>query len=320
MSLIASWLASPPPDAALEISPERVTAAVVSRRGPSAILEAFASEALPGGAIVPSLTAENIVDRGAVVAAVRTVLSQLGARPRRIALVIPDVAAKVSLIRFDHVPSRRDDLDQLVRWQTRKSAPFPVEEACLTYTMGRRAADGTELVVAMARRDVVREYETVCEDAGVYAGLVDLATFGVINWFLASSDIPSGDWLVVHMRPDYTSLVIMRGEDVIFFRSRPEGENDTLADLVHQTAMYYEDRLTGAGFSRVFLGGTGRVAGAADAARSNLEQRLGVTVDPIDPTRSPAVTLRARATPHPTDGLAPLIGMMLRTEQEAVPA
>ena len=29
---------------------------------------------------------------------------------------------------------------------------------------------------------------------------------------------------VVHMRPDYTSIAIMRGGDVIFFRSKPEGD------------------------------------------------------------------------------------------------
>ena len=32
MSLFASWLASPPPDAAIEIAPERVSVAVVGER------------------------------------------------------------------------------------------------------------------------------------------------------------------------------------------------------------------------------------------------------------------------------------------------
>ena len=90
--------------------------------------------------------------------------------------------------------------------------------------------------------------EGVCEDAGLYAGIVDLSSFSVVNCFLAGGRVPTGDWLVVHMRSDYTSIVIMRGGDVIFFRKRAEGDGDPFADLVHQTTMYYQDRLSGQGF------------------------------------------------------------------------
>jgi Tfp pilus assembly PilM family ATPase len=102
-----------------------------------------------------------------------------------VALIIPDVAQRCRS-RFDQVPARRDDLDQLVRWQVRKSAPFAIDEACVSYTPGARAADGSaEFVVVLARRDVVEEYERACADAGAYAGLVDLATFSVLNPVLA---------------------------------------------------------------------------------------------------------------------------------------
>ena len=74
--------------------------------------------------------------------------------------------------------------------------------------------------------------------------------------------------------------MIMRGEHVIFFRNRPEGDEASIADLVHQTAMYYQDRLSGERFSRVFLGGSGRVMGAVESARRSLEERLGASVEP----------------------------------------
>ena len=147
----------------------------------------------------------------------QTVVSRLGSRPRRVALVVPDVAARVSLVKFDQVPQARADLDQLIRWHLKKSAPFPIEDACVTYAPGAAASDGgREFVVALARRDAVREYEGVCEDAGLYAGLVDLSSFSVVNCFLSGGRVPTGDWLVVHMRSDYTSIVIMRGGDVIY--------------------------------------------------------------------------------------------------------
>jgi type IV pilus assembly protein PilM len=321
MSLFASWLASPPPDAAIEIAPERVSVAVVGERSRGLVVQAYASEAIAAGAVVASLTSTNVLNRTVVAGALRAALERAGIRARRVALVIPDLAAKVSLVRFDTVPARREDLDQLVRWQVKKASPFPIEDAVVTWTAAARHSDGSaEFLVVSARRDIVAEYEAVCEQANLYAGLVDLSTLSIVNLILGGRDVPQVDWLVVHLRPDYTSIVIMRGEQVIFFRNRPEGDQTSIADLVHQTAMYYEDRLQGQRFARVFLGGTGRVGGAVDLARKNLEERLGVSVERIDPSQSAVLTDRIVASPDLMDVLGPLVGMAFRTRGQTVTA
>ncbi len=314
MSILSSWLASPPLEAAIEIAPDAVSIVVLGGRGDRPLVQGYAVEPLPAGAVVPSLTAANLVDREAVVSAVRTACRSVGVTPGRAALVIPDVAAKVSLLRFEHTPGRRDDLDQLIRWQIRKSTPFPIEEAVVSHVPG---AQGTgEYVVLAARREVVHEYEGVCEEIGIDAGLVDISTFGVVNLFLSGGMADSGDWLVVHMRPEYTSIVILRQQDLIFFRNRAEGEEDALEDVVHQAAMYYQDRLEGRGFTRVLLGGKTRTPGAVDQARRNLEARMGTVVELIDPTAAAALTDRIQATPDLMATLAPLVGILLRTRQE----
>jgi type IV pilus assembly protein PilM len=315
--LLTTFLASPPPDAAVEIASDRVSAATIAARGDGVTVSSYAVEALPAGAVTPALTGRNIANAEAVAGALRTVLGRLDTRVERVALILPDVAAKVSLVHFDTVPARRDDLDQLVRWQVRKASPFPIEEACVTYSAGARAGAGGGFVVAVARRDVVQEYENACTSAGAYAGLVDLATFSVLNLFLAGDRAPAGDWLAVHMRPAYTSIAIMRGGDMIFFRNR-EGDEEPLADLVHQTTMYYQDRLSGRGFTRVFIGGAGRSAGAVDAARRELEGRLQLNADPID--AGITVADRISVGTDLMDVLAPLAGLLLRSHKEPVHA
>ena len=317
MSILASWLASPPLEAALEISPAAVSVAVLGGRSSSPVVQGYAVEPLPPGAVTPSLTSGNISDPDTVARAVSSACQSLGLKPKRIALVIPDVAAKVSLVKFEQTPPKREDLNQLIRWQVKKSTPFPVDDACLTYTTGARSANGSEFVVVIARREIVREYESVCERVGIEAGLIDISTFGVINLFLSSNLGAAGDWLVVHMRPEYTSIAILRRDDLLFFRNRAEGDAEALEDVVHQTAMYYQDRLEGRGFSRILLGGIGRLQGEVDLARRNLEARMGTVVEPIDPTRGAALTDRIHATPELMATLSPLVGMLLRTRREA---
>ena len=321
MSVFDSWIASPAPDAAVEITSDRVAVASIGERGSGLVVQSYGVEPLPAGAVDASLTSSNIHNRAAVVAALRSALDRADLRPRRVALVIPDVTAKVSLVKFETLPSRREDLAQLVRWQVKKAAPFAIEEALVTYTPSSRTSDGgAEFLVLTARRDIVAEYEAVCEELRMYPGLVDLATLSVLSLFLGAGAGPSGDWLVVHLRPDYTSIVIMRGEHVIFFRNRPEGDEAAIADLVHQTVMYYQDRLSGERFARVFLGGGGRTPGIVEIARQSLEQRLAVPVERIDPTRAAALTDRIAATPDLIDALSPLIGMAVRTRTDAVTA
>lgn len=320
MSILTSWLASPLPDAAVEIAPEGVSAAVVVPRAGRFAVQAYATEPLPKGAVTASLASPNILDRRLVVETLREVLGRLGTKPKRIALVIPDAAVKVSLLKFEHVPARRDDLEQFVRWQIRKSAPFAIEDASVTYTAGAQHADGAEFLVELARRDIVRDYETVCGNAGAYAGLVDIATVSTINLFLGTGRQPTGDWLLVHMRPAYTSLAILRGDRLIFFRNRAEGEGESLLDLVHQSAMYYQDRLEGAGFARVLL--TGRGDGETDhtEVRRSLAERLGVDVQEVNATDIVPMTERINAAPDVSDSLAPLVGILLRTQREVVTA
>jgi Tfp pilus assembly PilM family ATPase len=316
MSILSSLHEATPPSVAIELAAHRVSAAAIEVRAGKPVVSAHASEPLPDGVLVPSLTLANVHDRAALIGALGRVLDRLGGRPRRVGLVIPDPVARVSLVRFEKVPPRRQDLDQLVRWQVRKAAPFAIEEAQVSYVTGLRAADGQEFIVTTARRDIVGEYEEVCSEVGAHPGIVDLATFNVVNAVLAGSPPLADDWLLVNVTADYASIAILRGEHLIFFRNRASDTDGTLADLVHQSAMYYEDRLGGTGFSRVILaGGTGggtRQAAEVEEARKSLADRLGSAVETVDPLAAAALTDRITVAPALVDALAPLVGLLLR--------
>ncbi|HKT81877.1 MAG TPA: pilus assembly protein PilM [Vicinamibacterales bacterium] len=306
---------APPPTVAVEIAARRVSAALVEPRGDQFLVSAHASEILPAGTIVPSLTAQNILNPNAVVNALDRVFDAVG-RPRRVGLVLPDPVARVSLIKFEQVPARPQDLDQLVRWQTRKAAPFSIDEAQVSHAPGARAEDGQEFIVSIAKRAVIAEYEGVCSTAGAHAGVVDISTFNVINTLLAASTSPSGDWLLINVAPEYASIAILRGADLIFFRNRASEGDGSLTDLVHQTAMYYEDRLQGTGFAHVLL--TGASLAAQDqpidlhAIRRGLAERLRTAVEIVDARQVASLADRITAGPALLDTLAPLVGLLVR--------
>lgn len=314
-SLFGRWLASPPPPAAIEISARRVSVVAIAGRGTSRTLTGQTSEPLPDGLVTPTLNGVNVHDVGALAARIKAAADRVSPRPRKAALVLPDTVAKVSILRFEKVPAKAQDLEQLIRWQVRKAAPFKIEDAQVSWTEGVDVAGGgREYFVIVARRDIVESYERACEQAGVYVGLVDIASTNLVNAAIASRPAAAtGDWLLVHTASDYSTLVVVRNGQVIFFRNRPsEAVAHDMGEMVHTTAMYYEDRLGGGAFTRVVLSGASALGDAGELARRQIEERLGVKVETLDVREAVALRDRIAAGPELLDTLAPAVGILTR--------
>lgn len=306
------WLTPAPPSVAIEIAAHRVTVVEVAATGG---VTAYAGEGLMDGAVAPALAGVNITTPDLVREAVRRALERAGlTAARRVALVVPDSIARVSLLTFDQLPARAQDLDQLVSWQLRKSAPFAVEEAVVSHFPA--GSDGGKVSVAavMVRRDVLAQYEAVVSGLGMHAGIVDLASFNVMNALLSSAPAGERDWLVVHVAREATTLAILRGPSLMFYRHRGHADDESLGSLVHQTAMYHEDRLGGGGFARVWLSGAGA---RGDEAREQIASRVEAPVEIVDVRPAAAVEGLASPSADVLDALAAPVGVLVRERREA---
>jgi type IV pilus assembly protein PilM len=230
--------------------------------------------------------------------------------------VIPDNAARVSLLPFEQLPAKAQDVDQLIRWKLKKSTPFPIEEAQVSWFIAHRTNAGPVIAATVARRDVVNQYEAVATGAGLHAGIVDLASFNVMNAVIGAGAAPASDWLLVTMAPEATTLAIGRGDNLMFYRHRPAVEDEGLGALVHQTAMFHEDRLGGTRFSRVWLCGAG-VGPSADQARREIRESLGVAVEVVDVRAASEIGSRINASTDVLDALAAPVGVLLRDRKAA---
>jgi type IV pilus assembly protein PilM len=310
---LPAWLTPPPVDVAVEITSRRVTVAEVSAGEGAVVVSAFGSEALPPDAVTPAFVGPNVVKPEAVVIAMRQAFERAGVKPpRRVALVVPDSLARVSLVAFEQVPDKPADLDQLVRWQVKKATPFPIEDAQVSYVVAHAEPGSTTFAVTVARRDVITQYEAIAGALGMHAGLVDLSSFNLINAVLAAPAPPTGDWLLVSISAESTTLAILRGRALMFYRHRTAMEDEPLSALVHQTAMYHEDRMGGSAFSRVMLSSAALGPAGADGARREISLRLGVSADHVETRATAGLRERLAGMPGMLDALAAPVGLLLR--------
>ncbi len=252
----------------------------------------------------------------AVTEAIRRVIGRLGTRVRRVALVVPDPVARVALVQLEQVPTRRDDLVKLIEWQVRKGVPFPADEARVSFIPASAQGGGQEFLASVARASVIAALEGVCQAAGLQVGLVDLASIAAINLRLAGR-AHEGDWLLVHVRPETSAVAVLRGDRVLFFRSRQDDDGVDVVDFVHQAVMYYQDRLEGRGFEAAYVAGSGTPGRPAGELRRVIEERLQAPAVCLDPTDLATVPAQAAAMPEARDVLTTLLGMGLRASAGA---
>jgi type IV pilus assembly protein PilM len=161
--------ATPHPQLAIEIAPDRISGARWTRTG---ALDGFAVESLPPAAIVPSAVETNIQNPSAVKSAVASVCSRLRAKDEDVALLLPDPVIRVFVQHFDEFPRSQSEAIPMLRWKLKKSVPFEVDETLISYMRQAPRDAGVDIVTSLARLRIVREYETLFEVAGLRPGVV----------------------------------------------------------------------------------------------------------------------------------------------------
>jgi type IV pilus assembly protein PilM len=162
------------PRVACEIAPQGVVAARSELA--TAPLAAVAKVSLAEGAVAPGLRPGNVVDRVAVIAAIRSVLEQIEAKPNSreadLTLVIPDAAVRVLLLDFDSLPGRLAEALPIVKFRLKKLLPFDADDAMVSYQVMSSSKSVVRVLAVAIPQDVLAEYESVARQAGFEPGAV----------------------------------------------------------------------------------------------------------------------------------------------------
>ena len=176
---LTRWLdAIPHPQLALEVSSDRIAVARWSRTGS---LDSFAVELLPPGAIVPSAVETNLVSSAAVHSAVSKACDRVRTREEDIALILPDPVIRVFVQHFEEFPRSAAEAIPMLRWKLKKSIPFEADETIISYMRQPPREAGIDVVTALARLRIIREYESLVEGVSLYPGVVLSSSLAAIS-------------------------------------------------------------------------------------------------------------------------------------------
>jgi type IV pilus assembly protein PilM len=243
------------PRLACEITLDRVIAARASDHHNR--LEMFTSRQLPAGAIAPGLNGPNVINPEALRSAISGALGAVNGGNRDVIVIVPDAAIRVLLLDFEALPTRPQEVDPVIRFRLKKSLPFDVEQAVVSYEV-RRGSNGVRVVTAVSPRSIIEEYEAAFRDSGYMPGVVlpsSLAALGTLE----------GERPTLLLKVDPTNIMIAAAEHqelrLVRTLDNPHGaavSAEELAEGVLPSIVFFEDTFA-AHIEQIYVGGVERL-------------------------------------------------------------
>jgi type IV pilus assembly protein PilM len=266
LDALKSILRDPPPGMAFEISEEGIAAARIGSR------VEMEFQPLRPGVLSVSPVRENVLEEQEFLAAVKQVA---GAR-KGAALILPDYSARITVLDFDQFPADAEEQLALIRFRLKRSVPFDVDTAAISY-VAQSGGKNTDVVVVMTPLEIVARYEAPFRAAGMNPGLVTMSS-------LAAMELAPETGLNVFAKLAGRVLTVLVRNKNILKMARcvelPSADLDDVAAMLAPTFVYVEDNLGGRA-DKLTLCGFGS---ATDEAQRRFSQELGVEVEPL---RSP---------------------------------
>src|SRR5579864_8705730 len=255
---------SPRPKLACEIASDRILAGRVSDHGDT--LEVSAAHELAPGSVVPDLVENNLRQRDRVRKGIEEALESVAGRTHDVIAIVPDAAVRVVLVEFDTLPSDSEEALGVVRFRLKKSLPFDVDKAKVSYH-AQKFSDGVRVVAAVALASVMEGYESVFRDAGFDPGVVLPSMLAALG--AADAKRPT---MVVKVDAHTTSIAILNEDQLQLFRTLENARGVTitgeqLAEEVYPSVVFFQDTYH-LNIERIYIAGLSESGGAAPALRA----------------------------------------------------
>lgn len=290
LEYLERWVPEPPPDQLFEITESSL--AGVSPRAPSQIKQ----QVLIERSLAVSPSAPNLLKPQFY----REALSQIsgpaassragktsgnGLKRATTGLVIPDYAVRMAILDFEEFPAGEEERNALIRFRLRKSVPFHIDEAQVSYSIQLNEPKRIEVLAVAIARPILDEYEGLFADAGYRVGLVTPSSIAALPLWTGPEP---GLRLVAKSAGSILSVLLLEQGRVRLVRcldlASGEGEETESGEfnaltLLQQTIAYAEDQI-GQPARRLILCGFGQ---ETDSLGRLAHDELGV---PYSPARS----------------------------------
>jgi type IV pilus assembly protein PilM len=242
LNQITRLVKDPPPSHLFELS----EAGLAYAQGTTTGFQAFEP-----GTLVASPVEDNILRGDAILSTIQRLTPAGAAKKRRgAAVILPDYAARVTVLDFDSFPTVAEEQASLVRFRVKKTIPFDIDSAAVSYfpqtVAGQKRVEVVAVTVAL---EVIARYEAVFRSAGYHPGVVTTSTLAALNLDSFRQDKSEGVAVLAKLSGRALTVAVIAAGAVKLFRcvsieeSSPGEAMEEIMAVLHPTFAYIEDEL-----------------------------------------------------------------------------
>jgi hypothetical protein len=239
----------------MEIAPTAIRMAIVEKSGKTWRLVKGATIPLPEGTIKPSFKSPNIVEPKLFLEAVQRLLTEFEGTARTVGLSLPSEIVRILIRGYPKLPDSRAEIEKLISWSLEKSFHFPIENTKVSYQVtGSDVSGMTHLLVTIAMKDVIRQYEDLLAQLNVDTRVVRPAGVNLYNFF--SPNLPrKGTHAFLGLFDNYFSFLVFENARLTFFHGVKRGFSDLqFFQDVDLTMQHYLESSPGKRIQRLSVG------------------------------------------------------------------
>lgn len=168
----------------VEIGSQGVVCALTGGSANSPRVERVSSASFSPNTLQVSLREQNVLDPDSFVAALKSAYNSLLCKSDRVAVSLPESTCRIMLLDLEGRFKSRDEALDLIRWKLKKSIPLDSADTHIDYQqLAVRENGDLALLVAIASRTVISQYEDLITKAGLSPARIDCNVFNICRLF-----------------------------------------------------------------------------------------------------------------------------------------
>lgn len=200
-------------------------------------LKGIAEEKMPADVVVDS----SIFDHDKVAEVIKAALKKAGIKNNTSAIALKgnDVMAKRVTVPLDNA----EEIEETFIWEAEQYIQMDIEDVSIDYEiinvnpeMGQ-----SEVLLAVARKELIIDYISAVEAAGLKAAVVDLESFAMQNLYEANYEVDEDTVILVNIGFSGTSLTFVRNGEYEFSRELVRGGKHLTETIAQKLGVSLED-------------------------------------------------------------------------------
>lgn len=228
----------------LEIEQDQISVVELDKpHGKEIILKKYGRIELQPSFITPSLNTENILDAEGIKQAIKTLFDNADIKGREISVAIPDASIKIAFLEFEDLPKDKQKGIDLIKWNLKKTFPFPADEAAVEFQTLDTPSEGNHfyrLIAVIIKKVVLEQYEKILNSCHLFPVRIVPSSFAVYNLYhnyLLQTPI----YVILTVSQKRITFMAVRDGKPCFHRSKAiNDEKDVLREILISFSSYQD--------------------------------------------------------------------------------